>query len=361
MRASGDLDSFEAGTFLSDAASYPLDWPALGAWLKRQGHVLDAEETPRQFSSGVGNFNYLVRVNGTYAVLRRPPPGPRPPGANDMAREFRVLCALNPHIGIVPQALALCEDVEVLGAPFMLSEYRNGRVIRGDQFDGDATTCRNVGLMMIGLLADLHKLDVGAVGLTELGKPQGFAARTAQGWRKRAMVATDGDCSVALLSVADWLDANAPADSANPTLLHNDFKLDNIIVEPGLPSMPKAILDWDQATIGEPLFDLATLLSYWASPSDPPVMLAVKQMPTAREGFLTRREVVDAYAKSSGLDTGNIVYFRALAQFKLAVVALQLHARWRAAPSKFPYFAAFDQASAGMINFTRDIIDQRIF
>lgn len=347
--------------FRSAKLSFPLDMESLASWLVVRGMTVDTRIEPRQFSGGVGNFNYLIVVDRKPAVLRRPPPGPRPAGANDMAREFKVLDGLAAHYALAPKALAVCEDETVIGAPFLLSEYRDGRVIRGSTFVGDAGQCQAIGEMMIGCLADLHRIVPKRVGLQDLGKPKGFAIRTAKGWRKRADAASGGESSPAFAEVADWLEANAPPDTSNPNLLHNDFKLDNIIVDPVDPARARAILDWDQATIGEPLFDLATLLSYWTSPGDPLAMQALNQMPTAQPGFPSRRDAVALYERQSGLDVTNIVYFRALAQFKLAVVVLQLHARWKAAPQHFPEFASLDRVAEGLAHFTQDIIEERTF
>jgi len=349
------------GSFRTDTDAFAQDWAALGAWLVSAGHDFDPSLTPKQFSGGVGNFNYLITIDGAPAVLRRPPPGPRPPGANDMGREFRVLSTLGGHEPLAPKAIAFCEDETVLGAPFLISEYREGRILRGDDFESDEATHKMVGEMMVRTLARFHGHDVAALGLSDFGKPEGFSARTAAGWRKRLFVGTDDAPPNEAVAIADWLDAKAPPDTSRPRLLHNDFKLDNIILDPEDLSRPVAVLDWDQATLGEPLFDLATLLSYWVEADDPPVLHALKQMPTARPGFPSRREAVELYAALRGEDVASIVYFRVLAQFKLAVVLLQLHARWRRNPERFARFQPLDFVAGVMFEFTADLINEKRF
>ena len=347
--------------FRSPERMFNQNWPALAQWLKVGGHDFDLEFTPRQFRGGVGNFNFLIRIDGRYAVLRRPPPGPRPPGANDMVREHRVLTMLHPHNPLVPTPIALCEDEEIIGAPFLISEFRSGHVIRGDKLDAPPQTRRAVAQMLIRELAKLHATPLSVDQASALGKPGGFARRTVSGWRKRAMVATDEAPSALLVEVADWLEANVPSDSGAPTLLHNDFKFDNMIVDPEDPTRPRAILDWDMATLGEPLFDLATTFSYWTSPSDPMPMMMLRQMPSALDGFLSRQEAAELYGELTGADMSPLVFYRALGQFKLAIVIHQLHARWRRAPEKFPEFEHSAVVAEGLIAFTRDIIDERIF
>jgi len=346
--------------FRSPEKTFGQDWSALADWLADRDMRFDPKACPRQFAGGVGNFNYLIEVDGAPAVLRRPPPGPRPAGANDMAREFQALRALHPHSSVVPKAIALCEDSDVLGVPFLISEFRKGRVIRGAKFDAAPEMRARVAKMLVTELAALHAVPLADIESAQLGAPQGFAVRTAAGWRKRALAATDDAPSDLLVEAADWLAANAPTDTPSPTILHNDFKLDNVIVDPDQPDCPRAVLDWDMATIGDPLFDLATMMSYWACPDDPPAMLLLQQMPSVEPGFLTRREAIDLYGEVTGRDMSAMTFFRALAQFKLAVVLLQLHARWRRDPEKFPEFEPYAFVAEGLLAFTRDLIDERI-
>jgi aminoglycoside phosphotransferase (APT) family kinase protein len=350
-----------ADEFKSEAKSIAQDWDAVAHWAASQEHDLAINPAPRQFAGGVGNLNYLIQFDGKDAVLRRPPPGPRPAGANDMAREYRVLKALEGSAVQSPLALAFCSDEAIIGAPFLISSFCAGRIIRGAQFTAPAQTMSAVSKMMIDQLAALHVIDVEKAGLTDLGKPEGFAARTLQGWTKRAAAANDGVIPSAAEPIIAWLEANIPDAPSRSCLLHNDFKLDNIIVDADNPSLPRAVLDWDQATLGDPLFDLATLLSYWTEAGDPPILMMMQQMPSMAEGFLSREEAVAYYAELTGASLSGFRFFRVLAQFKLAVVVLQLHARYRQAPDSFPQFAPLAPVADALFAFCDDLKDGKRF
>ena len=350
-----------APEFKPTTSSRPEDWAALAKWAEANGHVFDAAQEPRQFSGGVGNLNYLIMFDGHAAVLRRPPPGPTPKGANDMARELRLLRALEGQSVPTPRAFAFCSDVAVLGAPFMISEYCEGRVIRGAAVEVSPEQLAATSAMLIEQLAKLHHVNVEAAGLADLGKPEGFAARTLSGWTKRALAANDGALPAQASHISAWLEANLPDSGNPPCLLHNDFKLDNIILNPGNLAEPIAIIDWDMATLGDPLFDLATLLSYWTSPGDPPALLMMSQMPSALPGFLAREKAVELYATKTGADLSHFAFYRVLAQFKLVVVVMQLHARYRQSPEVFPQFAPMSAVADVLLTFCGDLVDGKRF
>ena len=246
------------------------DWTCLREHLSGVGMALDADEPPRQFDSGFGNLNYRVVVDGAPVVLRRPPMGPINPGSNDMLREGRILTRLWREFPLAPRCLHVCDEPAVLGAPFILMQYRPGRVIGGG-FPIDLSEWRGadgktpgafIGARLIATLAALHAVDPAAVDLDTLGRPEGFLERTTNGWAKRAELSWDTEPPPVLDRVLDWLRANQPIENpAAATLLHNDFKLDNVILEPQSLE-PIAVIDWDMGTRGEPLHDLAVLLSY---------------------------------------------------------------------------------------------------
>jgi aminoglycoside phosphotransferase (APT) family kinase protein len=312
----------------ADATAGLVDWAQVGAYLAAQGLALDPGFAPRRFAGGLANINMLVRIDGGWAVFRRPPPGPLPKGAHDMAREHRVLGRLWRHLPIAPRSLHFCSDTTIAGAPFQILAFHEGRIVRGDALAPLPETAESgaaLSRMMIETLARIHAVDVEAAGLGDLGRPEGFLQRTAKGWSGRAAAASGGRISPACAAVAAWLEQRQPADTPQPTLLHNDFKLDNIILAAGAIA-PAAVVDWDMATRGDPLFDLATLLSYWAEPGDPPYMRALRQMPTARPGFLTREAAAHSYAALTGRALHDFRFPRVLAMFKLGVVFLQLHA-----------------------------------
>jgi aminoglycoside phosphotransferase (APT) family kinase protein len=341
--------------FRSAATMIPQDWRALSRHLQAQGLYFDGASTPQQFAGGFGNLNYLIEIDGRPWVLRRPPLGSIPPGANDMAREHRVLSSLNPVFPLAPHALHFCSDNTVLGAPFLILTYYPGLIIRSTLPDGLTGTTDGPGLsrMLVRVLADLHAIDPASVGLADFGKPQGFLTRAVDGWTKRATIATNGALSPAIAEITAWL-RRQPVPVGNITLLHNDFKLDNVILDPQT-LVPRAVVDWDMGSRGDPLFDLATLLSYWVEPRDPPCMHDIQQMPTAQPGFWSRSDVIAAYAAMTGRDVSAYEFYRVLAMFKLGVVYLQLGAQWQRGVTSDPRFERFTLLGAGLLDYTHDI------
>lgn len=337
----------------------PFDRLALARHLAAMGHTV--EDGPvRQFAGGYGNLNYLIRVDGHWAVLRRPPLGEIPKGANDMAREYRALSVLAPVWPLAPRPLAFCEDPAVLGAPFLISEFRAGLPLHGPRPLGEAMTpaqARALSLMQVGILTQLHGFDPAATGATVLGKTGGFAARTLRGWTARLDGARDQPAEARALFTR--LAAASPQD-ARVAIIHNDFKLDNVVVDPATLA-PTAVLDWDMATLGAPFFDLATLLTYWAAPDDPEGLRAINLTHSAAPGALTRRELADAYVRATGHDSAadeaDLRFFLALAFAKLGVVCLQLFDKFRADPSGHARNEKFGAAAPGAFARGLDVLD----
>jgi len=348
--------------FRSTEATTALPWRRLGDYLEGQGFAFALDPAPRQFAAGMGNLNYLITLDGSLAVLRRPPVGPIPPGANDMGREHKVLSRLYRRFPLAPRSFHFCGDETVIGAPFQIMEYRESKAIGGSTMPkglvGDAASARALCEMMVRILADLHAVSAEDVGLGDFGRPDGFVERAIAGWSKRAAIAMDDAPSTVLDEIGIWLrDQRVP--SAEPTLLHNDFKLDNILLaksfeEKGAKFEPVAVLDWDQATRGDPLFDLATLTSYWTEAGDPPAMHELDQMPTAARGMLTRNEAVALYGTLTGRDVSDFLFYRVLAMFKLVVIFLQLHAQYRRGTVSDSRYEPFERIGLGIAEFALD-------
>ena len=336
------------------------DWPALSRHLSDHGMTMTGP-APYRFSGGLANRNYLIHLASGPTVLRRPPPGPLPPGAHDMAREHRILSRLPDALPAAPRSLYLCEDPSILGVPFQLLEYRPGRVIRATLPDNLASRAPELAETMLATLASIHAVDTQALGLDTLGRPDGFLTRQRTGWQRRGRaVAAETPTTLKLIEeLGTWLEAHAVPD-APPTLLHGDFKLDNLILEE-TTLHPTAIVDWDQGTRGDPLFDLATLLSYWTEPTDPPEMHALQQMPTAAPGFPTREAAVQRYATLTGRNVSDIRFHRVLALLKLAVIFLQLGALSRTGATTDPRYATFTAVGTGVLSFTQDVAAGRVF
>jgi aminoglycoside phosphotransferase (APT) family kinase protein len=344
----------------------PQDWTRLSAHLAESGLHFDPEPPPRQFSGGLANLNYLVVVDGREAVLRRPPMGSLPPGAYDMGREFRILSRLSQGLDLAPAGIHFGADPLVLGAPFQILEFRRGFAVRSElpaalrSLPGIGA---RLGQTLIDVLVRIHAVDPQAVGLDTLGRPQGFLQRAVEGWSERARIATEGASSPLIQELirelSQWLRAQRVSDAA-PVLLHNDIKLDNILLH-GESLAPVAVLDWDQCTRGDALFDIATTLSYWSEAGDPPVMQALQQMPTAQPGFPTRLEAAQAYARASGRDLSDFRFYRVLAMFKLAVIFHQLHARYRQGATSDPRYAGFGRLADGILEFAQDVARGHVF
>ncbi len=301
---------------------------------------------------GFGNLNYLIEIDGAPAVLRCPPAGPLPPGANDMAREFRILSALWRAYPLAPRGLLFGTDPTVLGAPFQIIEHRPGIVIR-DILPPDLAGRPEIGAALGGhlveSLAALHAVPADAVGLESLGRPQGFLVRTVEGWATRGGAVGDLLNPAAFTETVSWLRRQLPVEPP-PTLIHSDFKLDNMIFEPRSLA-PVAVIDWDMGTRGNPLWDLAVMLSYWVEPGDPDCLHRIRQMPTATAGFPSRREVLDAYQLLTGRAAPNFAFYRVLSLFRSAIVFLQLFERSRRSPSANRRRMDFDLLGRDLLDY----------
>jgi aminoglycoside phosphotransferase (APT) family kinase protein len=304
-----------------------LDVAALGAYLDRE---LGAHGAVRveQFPGGHSNLTYLVHHGDREYVLRRPPFGSKVKSAHDMGREVAVLSKLAPVYARAPRVFAFDATGDVLGAPFYLMERRRGIILRKDlpaELAADHARVRRVCELLVDALVDLHAVDYAAAGLGEFGKPAGYIERQVTGWTDRYGKSQTDDIP-AVTEVAAWLAAHRPADGA-PALIHNDFKFDNVIFDPALDSIT-GVLDWEMSTIGDPLMDLGTSLSYWAQQSDPAMYHQLPFGPTARPGMMTRDEVARRYFERSGRSAAPLVFYYAYGLFKTAVVAQQIYYRF---------------------------------
>ncbi len=342
--------------------SVPLDWGAVRAYLAGHGLRLDADPPPRQFAGGLANLNYLIHIDGKPAVLRRPPMGELPAGAYDMAREFRILSRLPDALPFVARGLHLCDEPSVIGQRFQIIEYKPGLVIR-EHMPPELAHRPEIGArlskMLLETIVAIHAVDTKAVGLDDLGRPEGFLARGVSGWRKRGLASKEDGTDSLHTDVGAWLERNIVPDGA-PSLLHNDFKLNNIIIDPADFS-PRAVVDWDQGTRGDPLFDFATLLSYWTHADDPWAMHDMEQMPSVEGCFGSRQDAVAAYGRLSGRDMSDFLFYRVLALYKLSVIFLQLGLRYRMGVTTEPRYAPLTGIGTGILEFTHEIARGRAF
>lgn len=322
-------------------AGEELDLVTLAAFLERELGVTGAPRTLRveQFPGGHSNLTYCVRHGDHEYVLRRPPFGSKVKSAHDMGREVTVLSKLAAVYDRAPRVIAYEATGDVLGAPFYLMERRRGVILRKDlpaDLAADHARVHRVCEILIDALVDLHAVDYTAAGLGDFGKPAGYIERQVTGWTER-YAGSQTDDLPAVTEVAAWLASHRPVDGA-PSLIHNDFKFDNVIFDAGLERIT-GVLDWEMTTIGDPLMDLGTSLSYWAQASDPPAYHQLPFGPTARPGMMTREQVARRYLERSGRKTDDIVFYYAFGLLKTAVIAQQIYYRYAKGLTKDPRFA----------------------
>jgi aminoglycoside phosphotransferase (APT) family kinase protein len=308
-------------------------------------HVEDVPEGDlevSQFPSGASNLTYLLKVGDWEGVLRRPPLGPIPPKAHDMGRESGILGKLNAVFPLAPKPYIFCEDESVIGAPFYVMERRTG-VVLDDSFpegiEPDEELCRGISRTVVDTLVELHAVDVAEAGLGDLGRPDGFLERQTEGWISRYEKAKTEEIRE-VEPLTEWLASDIP-ESPPPAIIHNDYKLNNLVLDPGDLTSVRAVLDWEMATVGDPLFDLAVSLSYWIEAGDPDELKAVMPTVTVTPGFMTRKELIDRYAKVSGRDLSEMHWYVVFGYFKLAGILQQIYARWKNGQTTDQRFATF--------------------
>jgi aminoglycoside phosphotransferase (APT) family kinase protein len=306
--------------------------------------VPEGELEVSQFPSGASNLTYLLKVGDWEGVLRRPPLGPVPPKAHDMGRESGILEKLNAVYPLAPKPYFFCEDESVIGAPFYVMERRTGVVLDDSFPDGvepDEEMRRGISRTLVDTLVELHAIDAREAGLGDLGKPDGFLRRQNEGWISRYEKAkTDEIGEVEPLTA--WLARDIP-ESPPPAVIHNDYKLNNLVLDPEDLTGVRAVLDWEMATVGDPLFDLAVSLSYWIEPDDPDELKAVTPTVTVTPGFMTRKELIDRYEKESGRDLSDVHWYVVFGYFKLAAILQQIFARYKNGQTTDERFATFGE------------------
>ena len=301
------------------------DLDSLACWLPTAGLALAPGAQLERLGGGIANRNERIELLSGPAVLRRPPPGVLAAGASDMAREAKVLAALAPHFGLAPRLIGFCADESVLGTPFQLLEWRSGIAIGGTLPGGATDALVDTSL---SAMAALHALNPAAIGLGDLGKPEGFHARQLKGWTARAHAVWPDGLPTAAAGLIDTLAAAVPPETGAPVLLHMDLKPDNLLVDPATMAAC-AMIDWDMATRGPRGFDLAILLSYWIEPSDPQDVHGLQAVPSLTPGWPGRAALAARYQAMSGHDPGDLVWPLALARLRLGVAWMQLYRKWQ--------------------------------
>jgi aminoglycoside phosphotransferase (APT) family kinase protein len=329
-----------------------FDVPALDAWIRDRVDLAPGLPEVQQFGGGASNLTFLLRYPGNDLVLRRPPAGQKASGAHDMHREYDVQRLLAPVFPAVPRVIGHCADVSILGSQFYVMTHVAGLILRGDLPPGVELTeaaAAKLGLGMADALADLHQVDVHTTGLDTYWRGPGYVGRQVTGWSSRYRAARTDDVPDAE-DVMAWLESNQPAD-CGARLIHGDWRLDNLVLDPANLAHVRAVLDWEMATVGDPLMDLGAALAYWVQADDDPVFRMFRRQPSHLPGMPTRAEIVEHYLARTGLSLPEQgwLFYEVYGLFRLAVIAVQIWYRYRAGQTTNQAFAQFGAAVTYLI------------
>lgn len=321
-----------------------FDVAAVDRWLRTVAPDLPAGAMPavQQFSKGASNLTYLLAYPDRSLILRRPPAGAKIKSAHDMAREFRVQEALRPVFPSVPRMVGLCTDASVLGADFYVMERIEGTILRSripSELGLDAPRLRELCESFVDNLVALHGIDTSRPEIAALGKGQGYVERQVAGWSKRYREARTRNVP-GFDRVMQWLHDHQPADT-DVCVIHNDYRLDNVVLSPADPTRIIGVLDWEMATLGDPLMDLGGALAYWVEAADGPMMKWLRRQPTDAPGMMTRDEVVASYARASGRSVEDWRFYEVFGLFRLAVIIQQIYRRYHLGQTTNPAFKRY--------------------
>jgi len=319
-----------------------LDLTRLDPWLKSQ--IADLRGTPKvtQYSGGASNWTYRLEYENHDLVLRRPPAGTKAKSAHDMGREYRLQKALEPVFPYVPHMIAHCADESVIGAEFYVMQRLGGIIPRKNfppGLDLPPDAVRRLCINVLDILIALHKVDYVASGLEHLGKGAGYARRQIEGWCDRYTKARTWNVPRGM-KIMEWLKANIPA-TERLCVTHNDFRFDNVVLDPDDPTRVIGVLDWELATLGDPLMDLGNSLAYWIEAGDDFLARATRRQPTHLPGMLTRREVVEYYCEKTGIRPDNWTFYEVYGLFRLSGIAQQIYYRYHHKQTRNPAFRNF--------------------
>ena len=319
-----------------------LEVGKVDAWLKDRVSGLSGAPEVTQYRGGASNWTYRLRYASHDLVLRRPPAGTKAKSAHDMGREYRIQKALAPVFPFVPEMIAFCDDASVIGCEFYVMRRLDGTILRKDPPRDLALTpdqTRRLCLKVIDTLISLHRVDPEGAGLKDLGKGAGYTRRQVEGWSDRYRKARTWNVP-RLEDVMSWLAARTPEDVAT-CLIHNDFRFDNVVLDPKDPTRVVGVLDWEMATLGDPLMDLGGALAYWVQADDDFFLRSLRRQPTHLPGMLTRREVVEYYAEKTGWRTDDWSFYEVFGLFRLAGIAQQIYHRYHRGESRNRAFRHF--------------------
>jgi aminoglycoside phosphotransferase (APT) family kinase protein len=341
-------------------AGEELDVGIIDAYLK--AHIDGLSGTPiiSQFPGGASNLTYLLQYPERELVLRRPPFGHKAKSAHDMGREYRILNQLNSGFPYCPKAYVHCTDESVIGSEFYVMQRVNGIILRADlpsELNFDAKQTRQLCESFIDKLVELHQVDYNACGLGDLGKPQGYVQRQISGWSDRYEKALTPDAPL-WTEVKAWLNAKMPADHPRASIVHNDYRFDNVLLDPNNPQQIIGVLDWELTTLGDPLMDLGNSLAYWIEANDPAPVQLMRRQPSNAPGMLTRQEFADYYAERAGIKIDCIDLYYCYGLFRLAGIVQQIYYRFYHGQTQDKRFAQFVQMNKLLEQMSLQVIKQ---
>ncbi|TCO24685.1 aminoglycoside phosphotransferase (APT) family kinase protein [Kribbella steppae] len=318
-----------------------FDVPVVDSWLRQRTELPAGLPEVKQFSGGASNLTYLLRYDGHDLILRRPPAGTKAKGAHDMSREYRIQASLKPVFPYVPEMVAHCNDTGLIGSEFYVMERIVGSIPGHSELGVDLTPeqTRQLCFTLIDTLVDLHQVDAAQAGLTDLGRGEGYVERQVTGWSDRYRKAKTWNVP-SYERVMAWLAANQPKD-VRTCVIHNDFRLDNVVLAPDDPLEVVGVLDWELATLGDPLMDLGGALAYWVQADDDWAFRRFRLQPSDAPGMITRDEIVQYYAERSGLKPESWAFYEVFGLFRLAVIAQQIYYRYHHKQTRNPRFKGF--------------------
>lgn len=319
-----------------------LDIQAVEQWLNTQGVELQGEAEVTQFSGGASNWTYRLKYSNVDLILRRPPKGTKAKSAHDMAREYEVQKNLISHFPVLPKMVALCQDQNIIGCDFYVMHRIEGIIPRAKlppELKFGEQQVNQLCLNLIDKLIELHQVPYQGTALEKLGKGEGYCRRQIEGWDARYVKAKTLNVP-SFRYVRTWLKEHIPEDHQS-CIIHNDWRFDNVILDPENPSEIIGVLDWEMATIGDPLMDLGSALAYWVEDTDNQIFKNTRRQPTHLKGMLTRQQVVDYYLEKTGIQTNNWTFYEVFGLFRLAVIAQQIYYRYYHKQTKNPAFKDF--------------------
>ena len=319
-----------------------LDISTVETWLKDQGVNLQGQAQVTQYSGGASNWTYRLQYDNADLILRRPPKGTKAKSAHDMAREYLVQKHLAPFYPVLPDMVALCQDENVIGCDFYVMNRIEGIIPRANlpkELQLDEQQVQQLCLNVLDKLIELHQVPYQGTELEQLGKGEGYCRRQVEGWDTRYSKALTPNVPD-FAFVRQWLQQHIPADSKT-CVIHNDWRFDNVILDPNHPTQIIGVLDWEMATLGDPLMDLGSALAYWVEESDSALFKATRRQPTNLKGMFTRKEVVNYYLEKTGLDVENWTFYEVFGIFRLAVIAQQIYYRYHHKQTNNPAFKDF--------------------